>query len=90
MSDAVGTVVGACLEQVLQYVESASGVAEGGRTGRHRLLLQQCLERNVFRSIVHIGSISCNCTCIGYCRFVYDEPYNQNKFQRLYRSIPLS
>ena len=35
MSDAVGTVVGACLgtSTVTTYVESASGVAEGGRTG---------------------------------------------------------
>jgi len=35
LSDAVGTVVGACLgtSTVTSYVESASGVAEGGRTG---------------------------------------------------------
>ena len=35
MADAVGTVVGACLgtRTVTTYVESASGVAEGGRTG---------------------------------------------------------
>lgn len=35
MSDAVGTVVGACLgtSTVTSYVESSSGVAEGGRTG---------------------------------------------------------
>jgi len=35
MSDAIGTVVGACLgtSTVTTYVESASGVAEGGRTG---------------------------------------------------------
>ena len=35
MSDAVGTVVGACLgtSTVTTYVESASGVAAGGRTG---------------------------------------------------------
>lgn len=35
MSDAIGTVAGACLgtSTVTTYVESASGVAEGGRTG---------------------------------------------------------
>ncbi len=35
MSDAVGTVVGACLgtSTVTSYVESTAGVAEGGRTG---------------------------------------------------------
>ena len=35
LSDAVGTVVGACLgtSTVTTYVESASGVADGGRTG---------------------------------------------------------
>lgn len=35
MADAVGTIVGACLgtSTVTTYVESASGVAEGGRTG---------------------------------------------------------
>lgn len=35
LSDAIGTVVGACLgtSTVTTYVESASGVAEGGRTG---------------------------------------------------------
>ena len=34
-ADAVGTIVGACLgtSTVTTYVESASGVAEGGRTG---------------------------------------------------------
>ncbi|HOT22352.1 MAG TPA: NCS2 family permease [Sedimentibacter sp.] len=40
MSDAVGTVVGACLgtSTVTTYVESASGVAEGGRTGMTSLV----------------------------------------------------
>ena len=35
LADAVGTTVGACLgtSTVTSYVESASGVAEGGRTG---------------------------------------------------------
>ena len=35
MADAVGTIVGACLgtSTVTTYVESAAGVAEGGRTG---------------------------------------------------------
>lgn len=35
LSDAIGTVVGACLgtSTVTSYVESAAGVAEGGRTG---------------------------------------------------------
>lgn len=35
MSDALGTIVGACLgtSTVTSYVESASGVAQGGRTG---------------------------------------------------------
>ena len=35
MSDAIGTVVGACLgtSTVTSYVESSAGVAEGGRTG---------------------------------------------------------
>lgn len=35
LSDAIGTVVGACVgtSTVTSYVESASGVAEGGRTG---------------------------------------------------------
>ena len=40
MSDAVGTVIGACLgtSTVTTYVESASGVAEGGRTGMTSLV----------------------------------------------------
>ena len=40
MSDAVGTIVGACLgtSTVTTYVESASGVAEGGRTGMTSLV----------------------------------------------------
>lgn len=35
MADAVGTCVGACLgtSTVTSYVESTTGVAEGGRTG---------------------------------------------------------
>ena len=40
LSDAIGTVVGACLgtSTVTSYVESAAGVAEGGRTGLTALI----------------------------------------------------
>ena len=44
LSDALGTVTGACLgcSTVTTYVESASGVAEGGRTGLTALVIALC------------------------------------------------
>ncbi len=43
-ADAIGTTVGACLgtSTVSTFVESASGVAEGGRTGLQQYLQQEC------------------------------------------------
>ena len=44
LSDALGTVAGACLgcSTVTTYVESATGVAEGGRTGLTALVVALC------------------------------------------------
>ncbi len=52
MSDALGTVAGACLgcSTVTTYVESAAGVAEGGRTGITSLVISLCFMFSLFLS----------------------------------------
>jgi len=49
-SDALGTVGGACLgtSTVTTYVESATGVAEGGRTGLTALVVALCFALSLF------------------------------------------
>ena len=50
LSDAIGTVGGACLgcSTVTTYVESATGVAEGGRTGLTALVVALCFALSLF------------------------------------------
>jgi AGZA family xanthine/uracil permease-like MFS transporter len=50
LSDALGTVAGACLgcSTVTTYVESATGVAEGGRTGLTALVVALCFVTSLF------------------------------------------
>jgi AGZA family xanthine/uracil permease-like MFS transporter len=50
LSDALGTVGGACLgtSTVTTYVESATGVAEGGRTGLTALVVALCFALSLF------------------------------------------
>ena len=50
LSDALGTVGGACLgtSTVTTYVESATGVAEGGRTGLTALVVAFCFALSLF------------------------------------------
>jgi len=50
LSDALGTVAGACLgcSTVTTYVESATGVAEGGRTGLTALIIALCFVASLF------------------------------------------
>lgn len=50
MADAVGTVAGACLgtSTVTTYVESASGVAQGGRSGLTAFSVAACLVLSLF------------------------------------------
>ena len=52
LSDAIGTVAGACLgcSTVTTYVESATGVAEGGRTGLTALVIALCFLFSLFLS----------------------------------------
>ena len=52
LSDALGTVTGACLgcSTVTTYVESAVGVAEGGRTGMTSLVIGLCFLFSLFLS----------------------------------------
>ena len=52
LSDALGTVGGACLgtSTVTTYVESATGVAEGGRTGFTALVVALCFTLSLFLS----------------------------------------
>lgn len=50
LSDALGTISGACLgcSTVTTYVESATGVAEGGRTGLSALTIALCFLTSLF------------------------------------------
>ena len=50
LSDALGTMAGACLgcSTVTTYVESATGVAEGGRTGLTALVIALCFVVSLF------------------------------------------
>ncbi len=50
LSDAIGTVGGACMgcSTVTTYVESATGVAEGGRTGLTALVVALCFALSLF------------------------------------------
>ena len=52
MSDAIATMTGACLgcSTVTTYVESATGVAEGGRTGLTALVIAGCFIVSLFLS----------------------------------------
>lgn len=52
LSDALGTISGACLgcSTVTTYVESAVGVAEGGRTGMTALVISLCFLCSLFLS----------------------------------------
>ena len=52
LSDAIGTVVGACFgcSTVTTYAESATGVAEGGRTGLAALVTALCFVAGLFFS----------------------------------------
>lgn len=52
LSDALGTVGGACMgaSTVTTYVESATGVAEGGRTGFTALVVALCFTMSLFLS----------------------------------------
>ena len=52
MSDAIATMTGACLgcSTVTTYVESATGVAEGGRTGLTALVIAGCFTVSLFLS----------------------------------------
>lgn len=50
LSDAFGTMIGACMgcTTVTTYVESATGVAEGGRTGLTALVIAVCFALSLF------------------------------------------
>lgn len=52
LSDAIATITGACLgcSTVTTYVESATGVAEGGRTGFTALVIASCFTLSLFLS----------------------------------------
>ena len=57
MSDAVGTVVGACLgtSTTTTYVESAAGVGQGGRTGLTAFTIAACFAIALFFSPVFLA-----------------------------------
>lgn len=58
LSDAIATSAGACLgcSTVTTYVESASGVAEGGRTGMTALVVALCFTASLFLSPLYLAT----------------------------------
>ena len=76
-ADAVGTIAGACLgtSTVTTYVESASGVADGGRTGLPPYLPRECSFSIVFLSRIWYGARIGNSTGSYNSWIVYDESH---------------
>ena len=75
MSDALGTCLGACLgtSTVTSYVESTTGVAEGGRTGLTALTSAILFILAIpLLSDFPCYSFICNSSCTRICRSSYD------------------
>ena len=70
MADAIATTVGACLgtNTTTTYVESAAGVAQGGRSGLTAFVVACCFIVALFFSPL---SGCGNNTCYGYCGIIY-------------------
>ena len=79
MADAVATTAGAVLgtTTVSTYVESATGVSEGGRTGLTSLttavLFILSLWTTIYYHIMLYMSILCDSTSIDHCRLLYAD-----------------
>ncbi len=75
LSDALGTMTGACLgcSTVTTYVESAVGVAEGGRTGLTALVISLCFMFSLFLSPLFLAiptaAIAPVMVIAGFCLF---------------------
>ena len=74
MADAVGTVVGAALgtSTVTSYVESTTGVAEGGRTGLTALS----------SAVLFLLTVICNDSCTCICRSSHAQECHQDEFRQ--------
>ena len=79
MADAE-TTAGALLgtSTVTTYVESATGVSEGGRTGLTSFVVAILFGLSIFLSPVSWHSQFCHSTGTYYCRFLHDKFYTKN------------
>lgn len=81
LADAIATTAGAALGTsalATTFVESASGVTEGGRTGLTALTLKFCSACHCFCITNFPGnSFICNSTGTDYCGSLYAEQYYQ-------------
>ena len=77
MADAVATTAGAVLgtSTVTTFVESASGVSEGGRTGLTAVTTAVLFEHVIAFPDLFGNSIFCNSTGSGSCRILYADKY---------------
>ena len=88
MADAVATVTGACFgtSTTTTYVESASGVAQGGRTGLTAFVTAVCFPDSiVLRSPVPVSSCCRYHSCARHRGLVYDVAHQGYQYERLCR-----
>lgn len=88
MADAIATISGACIgaSTTTTYVESASGVALGGRTGLTAFSTAVLLHHSVVLcSGLPFHSCSSHHPCVAHRRFVYDVANQGQQPQRLCR-----
>ena len=78
-ADSIGTIAGSLMgtPTVTTYVESATGVAQGGRTGLTSLVVALCFILSIF-FVPLVGSCTCcsYSTSINYCWFFNDAECN--------------
>ena len=86
-ADAIGTTVGACLgtSTVSTFVESASGVAEGGRTGLTAVSTAFMFFLALFLSpIFGVFTSAVTASVLVIVWIIYDRKYKRIRFRRLY------
>ncbi len=91
MADAVATTVGAVIgtSTTTTFVESASGVSEGGRTDLHQSQQQSFSDCHCSCHHLPCNTIICHSTGTSNCRTLHAHERNKHRFQRYVRSNPL-
>lgn len=88
--DAIGTTLGACLgtSTVSTFVESASGVAEGGRTGLTAVSTATMflIALFIYISTIYNDTSTSYSSIINISWIIYDVSYKRNRVRRFYRS----